>query len=131
MENAPASLWRKLNASYNLVGSRCERCGTVYFPPRIVCKNCGRESKLKEHKLSGDGTVYSFTKIHMPPDAFRDEAPYVIAVVKTVEGPLVEGHVVENGKEVAIGARVRTVLRRMFAEGEDGLIHYHYKFELV
>jgi uncharacterized OB-fold protein len=39
--------------------------------------------------------------------------------------------VVENGKEVAIGARVRTVLRRMFAEGEDGLIHYHYKFELV
>lgn len=131
METAPASSWRRQEASYNLVGSKCEKCGTVYFPSRIICKNCGRESKLKEHKLSGDGTVYSYTKITAPSDTFKDDAPYTIGMIKTVEGPLVEGHIVENGKEVKIGAKVRTTLRKMYVDGEEGLIHYHYKFELL
>ena len=131
MERAPASLWRKLNSSYNLVGSKCEKCGALHFPPRIICRNCGRGSKIAPFKFSGDGEVYSFTKIHAPSEMFREEGQYTIAVVKTVEGPMVEGHVIDNGKEIDIGAKVRTVFRKMYTEGEEGLIHYHYKFELV
>lgn len=131
MENAPAGSWRKQDASYNMTGSRCETCGATYFPPRIVCRNCGRKGKLREQKLSGEGTVYSYTVIRTPADAFKDSAPYTVGIIKTVEGPLVEGHIVESGKKVEIGAKVRIVLRRMTVDGDEGLIHYHYKFELL
>ncbi len=131
METAPAGTWRRFNASYNLVGSKCENCGAIYFPPRIICKNCGRQSKMKDYKLSGNGEIYTFTTIHATTETFKTDTPYTIAVIKTDEGPLVEGHIVDNGKEVKIGARVRMVFRKMFAEGDEGLIHYHYKFEVV
>ena len=131
MENAPAGSWRRQDANYNMIGSKCDKCGTVYFPSRIICRNCGREGKLKEMKFSGEGTVFSYTVIRVPPHAFRETAPYTVAVVKTKEGPFVEGHIVDNGKKPEIGSQVRTVLRRMTVDGSEGLIHYHFKFELV
>ncbi|MEM0106799.1 MAG: Zn-ribbon domain-containing OB-fold protein [Candidatus Micrarchaeaceae archaeon] len=131
METAPAGTWRKFNASYNLVGTKCEKCGTTYFPPRIICKNCGRESKMKEFKLSGNGEIYTYTKIHSSTETFKEDTPYIIVMVKTDEGPLIEGHLIDNGKDPKIGARVKVVFRKMFAEGDEGLIHYHYKFEII
>ncbi len=131
METAPAGTWRRFNASYNIVGTKCEKCGAVYFPPRIICRNCGRESKMKEFKLSGNGEIYTYTKIHSSTETFKSDTPYTIVMVKTDEGPLVEGHLVDNGKVPEIGARVKAVFRKMFTEGDEGLIHYHYKFEIV
>lgn len=131
MEKPVASLWRKIRPRYNLIGSECKNCGAFYFPPRIICRKCGRESKMVEKKFSGDGEIYSYTKIRVPPDTFREEAPYVVGVIKLDEGPMVEGHVIENGKEVKIGMRVQMAFRKMYVDGEEGLIYYHYNFEPV
>jgi uncharacterized OB-fold protein len=131
MERSSANLWRKINSRYNLVGCKCQNCGTLYFPSRVVCRKCGRDSKITEAKFSGNGVISSYTNIRVPPDSFKDEAPYTIAIVKLDEGPSVEGHVVESGGEVKIGSRVRAVFRKMYVEGDEGLIYYHYKFELV
>lgn len=129
MERSSSSLWRKITSRYNLVGNVCDNCKTAYFPPRIVCRKCGRKSKMVEKKFSGDGEIYSITKIRVPPDTFKDEAPYYIGVVKLDDGPRVEGHILENGVEPKIGGRVKVQFRRMYVEGEEGLIYYHYKFE--
>ena len=129
MERPSASLWRKIRPRYNLIGNECENCGTSYFPPRIVCRKCGRASKMVDKKFAGDGEVYSYTKIRFPPDTFKDEAPYVVGVIKLDEGPMVEGHILENGQEIGIGTRVKTAFRKMHVDGEEGLIYYHYKFE--
>jgi hypothetical protein len=126
---APASLWRKINSRYNLVGNTCKNCNTSYFPPRIVCKNCGRKSKLVERQFSGNGTIYSFTRIRVPPDDFKDDAPYTVGLIKLDEGPMVEGHIIDNCAEVKIGGKVKMVFRRMQTEGREDLIHYQYKFE--
>ena len=43
---------------------------------------------------SGRGTIHTFTVIHqygMPP--FRDELPYVVAMVELPEGPFIMGNV--------------------------------------
>ena len=61
----------------------------------------------------------------------RDNAPYTIAIVKTPEGPLVEGHIVETDKEVKIGTKVRMVFRKMHADADQGIITYHFKFEVI
>ncbi len=129
MDVAPASLWRKINTRYNLVGNTCTNCNTSYFPHRVVCKNCGRKSKLVEKQFSGNGTIHSFTRILVPPDAFKDDAPYTIGLIKLDEGPMIEGHVIDNYAEVKIGGRVRVVFRRMQTEAREDLIHYQYKFE--
>jgi uncharacterized OB-fold protein len=129
MEKPSAGLWRKIKPRYNLIGTECQNCGASYFPPRIVCRRCGRASKMVEKKFAGEGEVYSYTRIMVPPDTFKDEAPYFVGMIKLDEGPMVEGHILDDGSEVKIGMRVRTSFRKMHVEGEEGLIYYHYKFE--
>jgi uncharacterized protein len=67
----------------------------------------------------------------VPPDTFKDEAPYIVAVIQLDEGPKVEGHILETGKSIDIGTKVKVVFRKMYVDGEEGLIYYHYKFEPV
>ena len=86
---------------------------------------------MVEKKFSGDGEIYSITKIRVPPDTFKDEAPYFIGVIKLSDGPMVEGHVLENGIEPKIGTKVKMQFRKMYVEGDEGLIYYHYKFEPI
>ena len=131
MERSSSGLWRKIRSRYNLVGNICENCNTGYFPPRIVCGKCGRKSKMVEKQFNGNGTIYSFTRIRVPPDTFKDEAPYTIGVIKLDEGPVIEGHVIDTGAELRIGTKVKMVFRKMYTEDDEGLIYYQYKFEPV
>ncbi|HUB92339.1 MAG TPA: Zn-ribbon domain-containing OB-fold protein [Candidatus Saccharimonadales bacterium] len=131
MEKASAGMWRKIDTRYNLVASECEKCKTLYFPPRIICRTCGRETRMKPRKLSGRGKVHSYTTIRVPSEAFKELAPYTVGVIELEEGPKVEGHVLERGKKIEIGTKVSTVFRKMYVDGEEGLIHYHFKFEVV
>ena len=130
MEKASASMWRKIDTRYNMVGNECENCNTLYFPQRIVCRNCGRDTKMKLRKLGGKGRIYSLTTIRVPSDTFKESAPYTVGIVELDEGPKIEGHVVDSGRNAAIGDRVNIVFRKMYTDGEEGLIHYHFKFVL-
>lgn len=87
---------------------RCGDCGAFHFYPRPACPACGG-TKLGWAPASGGGSVYSFSVVHRAPSpAFKDQVPYVVAIVKTDEGPhllsRIEG--IPPG-EVAIGLRLR------------------------
>ncbi len=97
----------------------------------MICRKCGRKSRMEEKQFSGNGVIHSFTKIRVPPDTFKEEAPYDIGIIKLDEGPMVEGHILENGKEPKIGEKVKVAFRRMYVEGDEDLIYYHYKFEML
>ena len=57
------------------------------------------------------------------------QVPYALALVKTVEGPVLTGQVVDTDvKDVRIGLRVRATFRKLREEGKAGVIHYGYKF---
>ncbi|HEV2230675.1 MAG TPA: hypothetical protein VGS18_00605, partial [Thermoplasmata archaeon] len=50
-------------------------------------------------------------------------------LVKTVEGPLLTGQVVDiDPNYVRIGLKVRATFRKLREEGKAGVIHYGYKF---
>jgi uncharacterized protein len=128
-----ARFWRETPRRYNLGGSKCLICGTVYFPPRLVCPNCAhhRQSigKMEPFQLSGDGEVFSFTVVHDPAEGFELQVPYVVALVRTVEGPVLTGQVVDvEPSEARIGLKVRATFRKLREEGKAGVIHYGYKF---
>jgi scaffold protein (connect acetoacetyl-CoA thiolase and HMG-CoA synthase) len=130
---AIARFWRETPRRYNLGGSRCTVCTTVYFPPRSVCPTCTthRQSlgKMEPFQLSGDGEVVTFSIVHEAAEGFEMQIPYALAIVKTVEGPLLTGQVVNIvPEEVKIGLKVRATFRKLREEGPAGVIHYGYKF---
>jgi uncharacterized protein len=131
-----ARFWRETPRRYNLGGSKCLICKTVYFPPRLVCPTCThhRQSigKMEPFQLSGDGEVFSFTVVHDPAEGFELQVPYVVALVRTVEGPVLTGQVVDiEPSEARIGLKVKATFRKLREEGKAGVIHYGYKFAPV
>ena len=66
---------------------RCGSCGAYVFYPREVCAEC-LSSDLTWVKVSGSGTVYSYTIAQAPTHpAFAEDVPYIVAIVELTEGP--------------------------------------------
>ncbi len=122
--------WRNLPSRYNLIATRCSNCGGVYFPPRHFCPTCRRQSKLETTKLSGKGNVLTYTVIHTASEGFERQTPYIMAIIKSDEGPSFTAQIVNCApEEMRIGMRVENVFRRLQEDGEAGLIHYGNKFQ--
>src|SRR2546428_11267868 len=113
--------WREIGSRYNLYGSKCGNCGTLDFPPRTVCPECGRRSvgKMERVKLKGNGSVVSYTGIHDAPAAYEMMKPYVAAIVGMEEGCRVTSQIVDGDPAtVQIGMQVNAAFRKLGSEGE-------------
>lgn len=88
-------------------------------------------SKAERVALSGQGTVYSFTTVTEAPLGYEDQSPYVVALVRLDEGPLLSAQITDFDGEIAIGDRVEMVTRKLTTEGPRGVIVYGYKFRKV
>jgi len=123
-----ASYWRTTRQRLNLVGEVCPRCGAKLFPPRDVCPKCNGPTSIP-YRFSGKGVVYSFSTVYAAPQDFQEYAPYVVALVKLDEGPMITAQLTDmESADVQIGMPVEMVTRKTYVEGEDGIIHYNYKF---
>lgn len=57
-------LWRKRKAVLGLWGSKCQKCGTVQYPPQRICVNpeCGAVDEAEDYRFSDKiGHILSFT----------------------------------------------------------------------
>ncbi|MFJ8019413.1 Zn-ribbon domain-containing OB-fold protein [Streptomyces sp. NPDC096311] len=74
--------------------ARCGACERVHHYPRPQCPFCWSED-VSPTRASGDATLYTYSIVHMNDLApFRDQLPYVAAVVELAEGPRVMTQVV-------------------------------------
>lgn len=65
---------------------RCKKCCHKQFPPRYACTKC-HSTDLNWERSMGRGAIHSFTVVHRAPvDAFKQDVPYVIAIVELEEG---------------------------------------------
>ena len=124
--------WRLKNQRYKLVGEVCPHCEAKLFPPRDVCPECGGEAKTL-YTFSGHGEVYSFTTVFDAPAGYEENAPYMVALIKLEEGPMVTAQLTDLGDQpVEIGTPVEMVTRRLRSDGDErGMIVYGYKFRPV
>ena len=53
-----------------LAGTRCEKCGRVYFPARRNCPRCLDEQSVQQITLSTQGTLQSFSVSKVAPPGF-------------------------------------------------------------
>jgi uncharacterized OB-fold protein len=88
----------------------CPNCTRWIWYPKPWCPSCGNRDKLEWKKLSGNGTIYSFTVIRQVIDnspAFQQDIPFVIGLIELEEGPRIYSNVTGAGVEtISIGDRV-------------------------
>ncbi len=88
-------------------------------------------SSIAHHEqftFSGLGVVYSYTTQQSPPEGYEDQAPFVLALIKLDEGPLVTAQLTDLDGDVSIGDQVEMVTRKLTTDGPKGMIVYGYKF---
>lgn len=103
-------------AKGRLLIERCPRCGHAQHYPRGWCVECGAEVGWEE--ASGRGTVYTFTVVRQSGvPGFREEVPFVTAMIDLDEGPRVLGTITDVDVEtVRIGDPVQAYVVRMTDE---------------
>lgn len=96
--------------AHQLLVQTCNRCGHAQLYPRSLCRRCHAET-LTWTPSSGLGTVYSFTVVRRAPSkAFKEDLPYVVAIVELAEGVRMMTNIVGCPPErVEIGLAVRVL----------------------
>ena len=75
------------------------------------------------------GEVYTYSVVYDAPAMCDMIKPYAVVMVRTDDGVMIAGQLVDVDLEkVAIGMRVRAVMRKLSTDGESGIIRYGYKF---
>jgi uncharacterized OB-fold protein len=80
-----------------LMGSRCQKCGSLFVPPRSICIKC-HSPEMKWTEMRGKGRLAAFTSIAIGPpfmmsEGFDRKHPYVSGVVDLEEGARVVGRI--------------------------------------
>lgn len=93
-----------------LIVQTCRDCGHVQFYPRALCVKCeGRDLDWREAEPRGK--VHTFTIVHRAPTpAFKETAPYVLALIDLDGGFRMMMNIVEcDPDSIAIDMPVRIV----------------------
>lgn len=104
-------------ANGRLTAQECLSCGHLRYPIAHVCPNCLNDA-CSWRELSGSGTVFSRVVYHRAfNESFRDQVPYIVAIVQLDEGPRMLSNIVGPDRAlVRIGSRVRVTFDRV---GDD------------
>lgn len=121
-----ARAWREYPQRYRYEAAVCS-CGKSFFPPRLICDSCGsREFEIKA--MGRTGKVLTYTVIRIPPAPFKDQAPYICAIIEMDEGPRINAQLTDcRDEQLKVGLPVRIEFRKISEEGEAGIINYGYK----
>lgn len=120
--------WFTTGAEPHLLGSRCKRCHTYFFPKEsFFCKNpsCASD-EFEEVELSRHGRVWSYTNgCYQPPAPYVSPDPFVPYTIVAVE--LAEEKIIVLGQaalglgveDLKVGMEVELVLEPLYRD-EDG-----------
>jgi uncharacterized OB-fold protein len=92
-----------------VMATRCRRCGTNYFPPRMDCPKC-IGSDVEWFEIKGNGKLLTYTVVNYGPAGFEEDTPYALAIAD-FNGMRVFGRLSKGLKESDIkpGMRVKVL----------------------
>ncbi len=126
-EESTISRWRKYNEKYRLEGNQCTRCSKSYYPKKHLC-TCG-STNFDIKRFIGKGTLLTFTQINIPPDCFKDMAPYIIGIIQLSQGPKLMSQITDvELKDLKIGIKMQSVFRKYYTSSSKNIINYGIKF---
>jgi len=105
-----------------LTTTKCEECGKVLWPPRIVCSSCLSDD-LEWFDLGTEGELYAFTEMRLgAPLGFVEDVPFCIGIVKI--GDLSISARIDNAKYEALKIGQKVQLK--VVELDDGRVFYRF-----
>lgn len=121
------SYTREIPQRYRLEAGRCAKCGKVYYPPRLVCAECGGRA-FEKLNLPLEGKVVTFTVIRVGPADFAADVPYALGLVEVAPGVRLMAQIVDvPAEEIKTGMPVTLEFRKLYEEGKAGIICYGHK----
>lgn len=129
--------WFTTDGDPALLGSRCQSCGVVAFPPRSgTCPNpqC-RSTDVTSHPLARTGKVWSYTdaRYQPPPPYVAPSDPYEPFVLAAVEldadGLIVLGQMTADCRadDIRVGQPVRLVVEPLLETEEAVQLVWRWK----
>ncbi len=94
--------------AHKLMLQQCGDCNAYIYYPRALCTHC-HSDRLSWREVSGEGRIYTYTVCHRPAGpAFKDDVPYVVALIDLKEGPRMLSNIVDADPDaVRIGHAVQ------------------------
>ena len=78
--------------------TRCKKCGTAYFPPKMDCPKC-LLSDVEWFEIKNNGKLITYSVVNYGPSGFENDAPYIIAVGEFGDRLNIFGRLSKNIKE--------------------------------
>ena len=110
--------WEKAKA-HELWLRKCNSCDKAYFYPRDISPCCfSRDTSWV--RASGKATLYTYGIVHRAPHpGFREDAPFVTALVELEEGPRMPTNIVGLGEPTPEKLQIGMPLEVTFEEITD------------
>jgi uncharacterized OB-fold protein len=127
-ENLSIPYYRMRDRYYRMIGNKCEKCQTQFFPPVNICRGC-KSIDLKQVEMPAIGKVLSYTLQKESVAGFEEQEPMIFGLIELSNGVRLVAQIVDFPYEsLKVGSRVKAVFRRVRADGISGQIYYGYKF---
>ena len=106
-------LFKAIMEKGKFVGTRCDKCGIVYLPPRIYCERCFERIEANTVSVPNKGVIHTFTVCNETYNETIKAEPSIVALIRfegTIGGLMhwIEGVAPE---ECYIGMPVKAVLK--------------------
>lgn len=89
-----------------------------------------RRQKEIRKLIGKSGRIIGWTKIYTPGSDFKKYAPYPVVLVELESKEKIYGQLVDyESQDLRTGSQVISVLRKVRASSEDGVIAYGVKFK--
>ena len=107
-------------AAGNFMATLCRKCGKKYYPPVADCSQC-MESDMEWKEMGTEGTLATFTKIHVPPEHFGVPQPLMpfssvqfepcpIGLLEVEDGLKIMGWIPKvDVKKIKVGMRMKAM----------------------
>ena len=103
--NRVYKFYENLRESEKLTTTRCLDCGSIHWPPRVICRDCLSEN-LEWIDLPEEGTITSFS-VSTAGVAPQFKPPVVFAIIEYENGVRIISPLVDTDiNQVAIGKKV-------------------------
>lgn len=88
----------------------CPECSGKYLEDVDLCPSCLKVTQTVAEQVPGTGKIYSYSRVHVAPEEFKNIVPYYLAIIELDAGPRLLGRLqTMEGDHVRIDAPVELV----------------------
>lgn len=127
-KKSPAKAWRQYKSRYTLSGIICGNCGIKDFPAASYCRFC-HSPGVSGFSFKPIARLVTWSTLQVAPEGFEAFLPYTVAVIELEKGVRITTQLSGiNPAELKTGLRLKPVFRKIYEDGDEGVIHYGLKF---